>query len=237
MKTKKKLQVRWLNLLLVVLLAAPFSGCATYTPCALRMDQPGPQAKECVNGDLAMFVEEFASTEKSKRAFDAAMNEKGILPILLKVENRGEVDFRIRRKDITVGSGIPLKPLNPEEAAKRIKRNAVGQAIGLSLIVPIITIPVVVAGTISQTNKVNKQISEDFSAKTYPDGILKAGNEQWGFVFFEMDKERPNLDGLQLTLKAENLASGEWVEIATPLPPAAFKVRKSPPHQERPGKS
>jgi hypothetical protein len=169
-------------------------------------------------GDLTLYVEEYATAEKSQRAFDTELANSGMFPLLILVENTGQHSYEVNTQDIVVRGNTLLKTLAPEEAAIRAQRNAVGRALGWSLVVPIISIPFVAASSAFHTSGVNQQIIQDFLDKSFLDGIVTSNQERSGFVFFELDEGRKDLAGLTLEMTARNAASGEQIKIIVPLP-------------------
>ncbi|MGI0014985.1 MAG: hypothetical protein ACREBU_16320, partial [Nitrososphaera sp.] len=174
----------------VVVLALLASGCASYTPTLMRLDPSGPNAKKASIGDLTLYVEEYGTPDKSQRGFDTDMAAQGVLPLLVLVENSGQHSYQINTSNIVVRGNTTLKALTSEEAAIMAQRNPVGRALGWSLIVPIISIPVAVAASAIHTSSVNRQIVQDFASKTFREGTLAPNKELSGFLFFEMESGR-----------------------------------------------
>ena len=217
------------------LTALTLVSCATYTPSLVKMDPYGPNAGKKNNGDLCLYVEEYATPAKSEKAFDTNLIKEGVLPLLVQVQNNGSQPYEVKPMDIIIREGDPLiKALTPEQAAAKAKRNPVWRAVGWGMVVPIITIPVAVAASAAHTNKVNKQIQQDFATKGFTDGIIMPNKEQSGFLFFELGKGRKDLGGLSLELTAKNQVTGEPLTIATPLPALTFKPVKEVKPQEEP---
>ena len=106
----------------------------------------------------------------------------------------------------------------------KAKRDAILKALGWSLIVPIISIPVAVAASAIHTDSVNKKIVQDFAAKTFPKGVIPPNNERSGFLFFELEEGQKDLAGLNLELTARNIVTEETVTISVPLPAVTFAV-------------
>jgi hypothetical protein len=79
-----------------------------------------------------------------------------------------------------------LHPISPKEAAEKIKRHSLGPALGWSLIVPIITIPVAVGASVGHTHRVNKRILQDVSNKALTELKLFPGDTTRGVVFFSL---------------------------------------------------
>ena len=215
------------SLIAAVLLA----GCATYDPVAsrglpLRPDPSGANVRKAAQGDLTLLVQEYATPEKSQEAFDTKLAEEGVLPLLIQVENTGQEPYEVKATDIIVRGAAVLKTLTAEEAASKAERSAVGRALGWSLIVPIIGIPIAVVASAMHTNKVNKQLVQDFAAKGFQDGIITPSKDRAGFLFFELDKGRKDLSGLSLEMTAKNVVTGEPVTITAPLPAVTFTPKR-----------
>ena len=176
---------------------------------------------------MALRVKEYATPANCKKAFDSDLAKKGVLPVLVQVQNNSTTTYEVKPESARVEGKLPLKRLSAKEAAKKIKRDAVGPAVGLSLIVPIIAIPVAAATSVSHTNKINKQIEQDFVAKDFHGGIVKPNNDVSGFLFFELEKDRKDLSGLEIKISAVNVDTGKTVELSTALPPANFTRKKA----------
>jgi len=206
------------------------SGCASYSPSLVRLQPTGPTTSKQASGDIMLYVDEFATPEKSEKAFDTNLVKEGVLPLLIQVQNNSPYPYEVKKMDIILqeaGTSTTLTPLTPEQAAKRAKKNAVTRAVGWSLIVPIIAIPVAVTASAIHTSKVNKQIAQDFSAKEFPDGTIMPNKEQFGFLFFELPKGRKDLSGLNLQVTPRKVDTGEFLTITSPLPAATFKPAKA----------
>jgi hypothetical protein len=213
-----------LNILLPSLVL--LTGCASYAPSLVRLNPSGPAVKKAVNGHLTVYVEEYATQEKSERAFDTSLAAEGVLPILVGLENNGQESYELKLSDFSVRGEKPLRALTPEEAAAKAYRSAVGRVLGWSLIVPIVTILVVAAVSALHTNKVNKQIGRDFAAKAFPDEPVMPHKEQSGFLFFELENGRKDLTGLILDVAVKTGAAAEIVTVSVPLPEASFTTAR-----------
>jgi hypothetical protein len=212
-----------------LVVAVVLSGCASYSPALVRLEPTGPTMCRQVSGDLTLYVDEFATPEKSEKAFDTNLIKEGVLPLLIQVQNNSQHPYELKKMDITVqeaDTNIALRSLTPEQAAGKAKKNAVTRAIGWSLIVPIVAIPVAVTASAIHTSKVNKQIVQDFSAKGFPDGTILPNKDRSGFVFFELPKGRKDLSGLNLQVTPKKEGTGEFLTITSPLPAATFKPIK-----------
>jgi len=219
----------------LLVIALFVSGCASYSPSLVRLEPNGPTMSRQVSGDLTIFIDEFATPEKSEKAFDGNLVKDGVLPLLIQVENSGHHSYEVKKMDMVLRDEIDnstLAALTPEQAASKAKKNAVTRAVGWSLIVPMIAIPVAVTASAIHTSKVNKQIVQDFSAKGFPDGTIMPNKDRSGFVFFELPKGRKDLSGLHLQITSRNEVTGEFVTVSSPLPAATFKPIKATPTGE-----
>jgi hypothetical protein len=206
---------------------AMLSGCASYSPSLVRLDSFGPNAVRQSGDAVGVVVEEYGTKEKCQQAFDMNLTKEGVLPLLLSVQNSSQEACDVRLMDIVVKNGeTPVKLLTPAEAAARAKKNAVGRAVGWSMIVPIISIPVAATASAVHTSKVNKQIVQDFSAKGFPEGTVMPSKDRSGFIYVELDKNWVDLSGLNLQVTARPSNGGEPKTVSTPLPTLVLKEKK-----------
>ncbi len=119
------------------------AGCATYTPKIVSIPETaGPGVMTKAQENLTLSVEAYASAEKSKRVFDTDLADKGVIPLLVTVENTGQGPYQVHSADFVLrDGGIVMKKLSPDEASGKAKRDAVGRAVGWSLIVPSLGTP------------------------------------------------------------------------------------------------
>lgn len=219
-----------------LMVAIIFSGCASYAPSLVRLDPSGPNARRAAVGELNLYVEEYATPEKSEKAFDTNMAEEGVLPVLILVVNTGQQSYDVKAADITVRSGETLlTPLALEDAASRAKRNPVGRALGWSLVVPIVGIPAAVAASAIHTNTVNKELAQDFAKKAFVEGTIAPNRELSGFLFYEVVDGTTNLAALTLEMAVRNSTTGEVIRLEVPLPEVTIeaKARHIPEEEQR----
>ncbi|MFQ5916032.1 MAG: hypothetical protein ACE5JS_22900 [Nitrospinota bacterium] len=214
--------LRGFFLLMVCLLV----GCASYSTSLVLLNPSGPNVNKVAKGDLTLYIEEYATQEKSELAFDTNLPEEGVLPLLIQVANSGQEPCEVKVEDIFVRGDALLKPLTPEEAASKAERSAVGRAIGWSLIVPIIAIPIAAIASAKHTSKVNKKVLADFTAKAFKDGEILPNKEKSGFLYLQLAEGQKDTAGLSLEMTARNITTGEIVTLVTPVPPATFTQKE-----------
>ncbi len=217
-------------------MACLLTGCASYTPTLVKMYPSGPNVNKVVQGDLTLYVEEYVTPEKSEAAFDTEMAEEGVLPLLILVENNGQQTLEVKTADILVRGDDVLKPLTPEEAADKASRSAVGKAIGWSMIVPIIAIPIAVIASASHTSKVNLKMVADFNVKAFQDGAILPNKDRSGFLFLELEEDMQDTSGLTLEMTAKNIETGEVMTMTAAVPAANFTQKEKASSQDEKGK-
>lgn len=220
------MSLRRLNLPLYTILVWTFllAGCETaYRPTLTRLDPVGLNSTKAVAGNLAIYVEEYASAAKSERAFDTNLVEEGVLPLLILLENRGNEPCEITLVQVSTQTGALLQPLSPSETASKAKRHFAREAIGWSLVVPILTIPVAAGLSTANTVSVNTKISQDLSRKAFGQEIVQPGKHQNGFLFYQLEEHRKSLSGLTFELTARNQYTRETNTVLIPLPDIAVR--------------
>lgn len=210
--------MKLLSALAIVALSATFGGCATYTPSLAKIDATGAGTSKQVNNGITAFADDYASKAKSEKVFDMDLRDDGVLPVLVTLQNGNKFAVDMKTMDIVMRDAAgSLKLLTPEEAATKAKKSSVGRAIGWSLIVPIIGIPIAATASVMHTNKVNRQILEDFTAKALTSGTIAAGKEVSGFLYFEVDKVRTEFPSLALDVKLTAEAGAAPFTVSVPL--------------------
>src|SRR5689334_3469638 len=94
------------------------SGCSSFKPQLTQQDllaSRQPNAIETKEG-LTASVEEFATPDKAKKAFDANIAHYGVLAVLVRLDNKTSQTYQLNRSDITaLLGGQPLTALPAEE--------------------------------------------------------------------------------------------------------------------------
>lgn len=208
-----------LRSLAMLLFALTQVSCETaYRPTLMRLDPVGSNSTKVSAENLVAYVEEYATANKSARAFDANLAGAGILPVLLLVENRGQTPYQITEVELRNERGRALKRLASDEAASQVRRGGFREAIGWSLVVPIVTIPLAAGLSAANTAGVNSAISRDVKRKSFEQETLKENTRRSGFVFYQLESERTKLGGLMLVIQALDLETNHMISISTPLP-------------------
>jgi hypothetical protein len=215
------------------------SGCASFEPGMRYQDLARPRQptiKDTKDG-LEVSLEEFASANKSRQAFDADVAPNGILPILLKIENNGTQSYRIQEHVISAYLGNqPLGSLGGETAASQSANSEyAGKALGWTVAAgpfAILLWPVTIGASAAHTASVNRRIEQHFESLKFNDALLKPNQTAAGFVYFKLPSGAQKLEKLRVELVPSEENSGRRLEFVLPLPtidlsaPVASRVAK-----------
>lgn len=187
---------------------------STFEPrvSAGSLEQPRlPTARE-VRGGVEVAIEEYLSSHKSRRAFDADLGAKGVLPLLVHIDNKSALEYRLERGAIrAILNGQPLANLYGLEAAETgaLRNPAWNALVNTAAIGPMAIFFGIgtIAGSASQTQKINRQIEQHFERVELTDRTVKANESATGFVFFKMPPGVTSLDTMifEMTLDAESV--------------------------------
>lgn len=188
-----------------------FGGCvAKFEP---RLSSPTslgsglPTVKQ-VQAGLEVSIEEFASANKSRRAFDADIASHGVLPLLLRVENRGGRHYRVDRNEVRAFlDGQPLPPIYGYEAAKEsATRDSVGRAlVNTAMLGPLAMYfwPVTMSLSAQHTRDINQEIERHFEDMEFTGAMLQPGEAASGFVYYRLPNSSKQLMNLTVEMTVE----------------------------------
>lgn len=213
------------------LMALILGGCtAKFEP---RITSPGvpknslPTASRMRAG-VEVSVEEFASPNKSRWAFDAEVGSRGVLPLLVRIDNRGSVSYKVRKHQIRATlAGEPLQPMYGYEAAgqgatRNPTWNALVNTAATGYLGIVLGLPVMVA-SVQHTNSINRKIEQHFESLELSDSLVKPDDTLTGFVFFKLSGGLKTLENVNIELVleaegAENHQSHETLNFSFSLP-------------------
>jgi hypothetical protein len=210
-------------------------GCARFNPSLTQGVLFGgtriPTVDQSRDG-ISVAIEEFASADKSKQAFDADVVSAGVLPLLFRFDGKGETTFRVSALAIKAYlDDQPLTVLSAETAARQAAtRDYVGKALGWSILSgPFIILawPGTIVGSALHTRNVNSRIIKHFDSLEFKGAMVRPNQSASGFVYFEIPSDGKILQRLSETKKLQNLKvelvasperEGENITFTVPLP-------------------
>lgn len=213
---------RTLHLLVIAFI---FTGCASFEPGLRYQDLTRarqPTAKGVQEG-LEVSVEEFASANKSQKAFDADLAAYGILALLVRVKNNGTQNHRVRRSDIkgSLGDKPLLQLVGTEAAGEAGTREYAGKALGWTVATGpffILLWPATIAGSAAHTASVNRRVEQHFENLAFTDALLKPNQMAAGFVYFKLPGGVERLDNLTVEVELSEEKSGRRLSYKLSLP-------------------
>lgn len=208
-----------------ILTSLIFGGCATFNPGLGRQDltRARPATVQEAQEGLQVSIEEFASAEKSERAFDADVASYGVLPLLVRVENKGTETYRVSQGAIAASLNNQPLPLvhGGEAASQAATREYVGKTLGwIVLTGPFLVVsgPLSLIAVPAHTHTVNTRIKNHFANLEFRDGLLKPNQSAAGFLYFKLPENVTRLENLTVRLEASEEKDGKKLlyELAIP---------------------
>lgn len=186
-----------------------------------------PTAKEVREG-LEVSLEEFVTPHKSRKAFDATLAPNGVLPILVRLENRGTETYKVKQDQVrAILDGQPLAQLYGYEAAQQgaLRQATWNALVNTAAIGPLAMFfwPATMAGAANQTQTVNRQVEYHFERIEITDSLLKPDETFAGFAFFRIPDGQSRLENLAIEVTVESEPTegslGRPSRFRFPLPP------------------
>ena len=198
------------SMIVVMMFALSFYGCASYTATAPANPSQSQTAISLESHGIKAIVLPIQTKENAKRFFDYEnLSEEGFMPIHLTLSNTSNHTYQITSITLKTPDGKVLEVLNDEEAYKHVKKNWVGRSLGWGLLTTV-AIPISAA----HTSSVNDKIMADLKDKRFTAKALKTGETQSGFLYFKIDAKATVLDGYSV---AVSFHGSEKKEMIVPL--------------------
>lgn len=191
------------------LLAAPVSNWTKEHQAVLSQIKDG----------LEIVIDEYASPEKSRQAFDAEIARNGILPLLVNVKNSGTQHFKLRQDRVQAFlNGEPLRSLYGYEAAQQgASRDYMWRALASAILTGPLAMyfsPAFMALSASHTNSINKRIERHFESLELTDTLLKPNESMAGFVYFKIPDGSARLENLVVEVTVETEDPEDTIEAS-----------------------
>lgn len=210
----------------LILLLSFCSGCATYTARAVPVPEFKAMPVRQIEQTMSVGVDPFIQADRLKDAFDEVLTDRGVLPLLVFVQNQGNKPIRIAGERAVlmlpdgteIAQALPVLP--PEEPPQRSQfcENAAmfgGAMPGPGLLVNL------GCGIFGAARGANYQTQmtrwDDYNAKQLKSATLEKESWTHGFLFFEIPEEKRHLEEATLAFKfAEVFKPSEGKEVFGP---------------------
>lgn len=191
----------------------PIFGCAKFQPALDQKTLFGgsrlPSISQTREG-ITVSIEEFASADKSKHAFDSDVIASGVLPLLFRIDSKSDVNFKLPAESIKAYlNKQPLTVLNGETAAKQAStRDYVGKALGWTILSGpffFLAWPGTIVGSAMHTRNVNSRIIRHFETLQYKGAMVRPNQPVSGFIYFEIPSDGKLLQSVAESKSLQNL--------------------------------
>ena len=202
------------------------SGCASYEPTATAMPSPTVQQEDWhVQNGMAVAAYPIVEEPQQQQMFDANLNDTGVIPIQVVIENRTERVKWVRPVDMvmTLPDKRTFGPTAVDSVAARVDED--GSIAGSYLAFGIIGY--VVAS--NAENSAKQARTADYEAKSLRSSKLSQDQSSHGFVFFIPPPGTGELDEATLSVFFVDDQEAASERIDVPLTGLKFKpieVRK-----------
>jgi hypothetical protein len=203
-------------------------GCATFNPASpyqALLNSSQPTASQ-IHAGIQLSLEEFISSEKSRRAFDADLAAYGVLAILLKAENRSQTTYSVDEKETKAFLGSRLLPaLSGIDAANRAgSRDYVSKAAVWTLATGPFALflwPAIISTSGTHTTEVNRGIEQHFQSLAFGKAIMKPAQTAAGFLYFRLPEDWNGQDQIVIQITARETENNKPISFNLALPSLA----------------
>lgn len=190
----------------VCLVTFCLAGCHSYKV------QPMPQVgvheapvRTSASG-IAFGAKSYNNAAECKAVFNQSLPARGVIPVLLMVENRGSDDIEILRAacELETPSGSVLRPIGADSASSQHGRNAMAEAVLLFGIF-----------SYDNANRFNDAMARDWVEKGMGEvQIVRSGRSMARFLYFETGSDFAT-SGSSLRVPFEHLGGSRMRPVAT----------------------
>jgi hypothetical protein len=211
---------RYLALSLSALIAFP--GCMSYTARPMPVPKTVAMPYSRVENSVTVAVDPYIQPDRQKEVFNDEL--KGMLPLYLFVENRGDRKLSLNRSTIALEfpDGSQISPIQTETVLQRLGKMASttsGHCGGSCLRDVGLVLPLLASKRASEA-----QLA-DYMEKEFKDVVLSKDASAHGFVFFIQPSGTLWFTKVRLALRFVDEADGSSFVVRVPVSESAFKER------------
>ena len=215
-------------------------GCATFEPTLHQQDLANGRVPTLTTAKegLEISIEEFVSVKKSQQAFDENLAGYGVLPLLVRVENKTGVAYRLARTQMKASVKDETLPLlEGREAATQAGKDPSGRALGWTLATgpfALILAPLTLVGSSAHTTSVNHRMEEYFGTIEFPDALVRPNEAVAGFIYFKIPLRLEKLENLVVEVAPINDNNNQTLFYRFELPALEVEIPREL-RERRPG--
>ena len=212
MKCKPRVATRFATIFLLIA-CLQFVGCQTYRAMPIAGDDPA-HAREFrqARKDVVMAAE-LLNEDEVRAKFYEDLSGRGIVPIVLHIQNQGKRSLTLRRDDVKLRleSGAEFSPVTPDVVIAECRARIGWGYLGLPLVVPYTVVRGNVASFNFELDQDYRQKSLDSFLRVVPGDPPKARA-----LFFRLDPEDMKLlsrsPSLEVPANVEALSEQDKIE-------------------------
>lgn len=195
----------------ISLIGLLLGACASYTPSSAPVPEPTP-TEWVVQDTLAVAADPFADAERQKTAFDADLNEAGVIAIQVIAENRGPRAMLVRFSDmiLELPDGKKFSPSGITTVVNKVGES--GSVVGAAIAFGIIG--AIAASSAEESARTAR--TADYKEKAFKKTTLGQDESAHGFVFFIPPRGTEPFDEAKLRVRFVDFdaATSEMVEVS-----------------------
>ena len=202
--------------------ALPASCAAPTLPPAAPSAPPGPAetAPMAGTGAITLRAEPVVDPDRQRQAFGTSLAQRGIVAVLVAVENRGAVSVDMRVRDLF----LEVETSRIRSTSPAMVGGMIGEGSGVTAAgfagAALLGLPGMIAATAAASDANQRNLHAQataYEAIGLRDGILQPGARVQGYVFFTPPASMGAFDAARLILRVRSPGSIEDLEARLPL--------------------
>lgn len=196
-------------------------GCASYEATLAPIPKAETMPARIVEGPVSVSADPFVEEERQTAVFHGDMDDKGVLPIQVVVQNQGERPLLIRGSDmlLVLENGTQISSSGVTAVADKFQDADNRGQIPASLAFGIIG--AVVSQSATGEAKANRRA--DYKSKRFPDVTLGKNESAHGFSYFILPVGTPAFTKATLRVYCVDVESAKGLVVNLPVSGLGFK--------------
>lgn len=206
-------------LALSILVLGFIDGCASYKPSSAPVPEAGAMPAWRTEGIAAAGADPYVQPDRQKGVFDADLNDAGVLPIQLLVQNEGDRGMLVRPSDIrlVLPDGRQIGPVGTAAVVAKLEKPSMHFWPTFFLGLPGALV------SMSASDKARGDRQGDYRSKEFRDATLRKGQSAHGFVYFIPPAGTPAFTEATLTVRCVDTEEATSFVVSLPLTGLDFK--------------
>jgi hypothetical protein len=198
--------------LLALIAGAFISGCSTMNVTEFKAQPASTYRYKAETNGLTLAVEPFTAKHQVKETFNTDVVSKGIIPVLVVVENNGSATYLLAKEKALVGKGSTnaltgqLSTGGTGDTAAKVGAGFLAVSI-ISGPAVVVAAPLLIGGMKAMSNA--DVIRHNLSDKALASHTIEPGKRAYGFLYFQLAKGQKFTGTHQVVVELTSAAGGE----------------------------